>query len=355
MNASTSSRFNFLNMNTKVDFVVEPYKLLESACVHIFDVNDFIENLTDLVANFVESPARGAYYKNDFKPFILASEVLYTHKDTFEFFPEIKEPIMDRYFRKTKTVGTRITWMQAFENPINVYNSEGRLLLKPDSNRNNFYFGSTPLLYRTKVILDLIKLVVMTEVKWGDTAEVLNEVKSYLKDERTLDFFIDTGLAVIRELVETVREIVRKNPWLIYTVNNFKNQILLETNCDWRHYQCNLTLWEQQHPEVSYEDPLLPWSYKDSNHSVNYSSLEDFFNLVFSKTGYKINDIKDLYALLEKTKGNKKLTEEFLSCIEIIEKLNDNNPSANLVSKLIRRPYEFHNTSFYKDSGIFIL
>ena len=355
MRDSTSSRFNFLNMTNKLDFVVEPYKLLENTCVHLFDVNDFIEQLTPLVASFVAPPPRGAYYVNDYKPFILANEVLYTHKDTFDFFPEIKEPIMDRYFRKTTTVGKRITWREAFENNINVYNSEGRLLLTPTSNRNNFYFGSSPILYRTKFMVDLFKLIVMSEVKWGDTNEIINEIKSYLLDERSVDIFIDNGLIIIKELANTLKEIVRKNPWLIYTVSNFKNQLLLETSCDWRHYQCNLTLWEKNNPEVSYEDPLLAWQYKENKSSINYNDLENFFNLVFSRTGYRVNDIKSLYELLENAKGNKKFTEEFLKCIKIVEDFNKTNPSVNIVTRLIRRPYEFHTANFNQEPGIFIL
>ncbi len=357
MNAFTSSRFSFINMSNKQDFVVEPFKLLETTALHVIDVNDVYESLTEIAENFFVRPERGAYQLTDHLPFILANEVLYTHPETYEFFPEIGEQIVSQKGRKLGIVGRRISWIEAFENPINVYNEKGRLLLKPNSDRKNFFFGSSSQVYKTKFLVDYIKFIVLTETKWGDTEKIVEDIKSYLINVRDFDYLFTHVNKIFFELTNVVREIVRKNPWLIYFVSNVRNQLIIETSCDWRHYNCNLTLWEKIHPEqMCNEDPLFAYSYDPKGPEISINKIDKLFEIIFEKTSIKLEDIKEFFKLLDETKNNKQLTGVVLNCLKEFDKLNNkDNLSSNLVSNLIRGQDAFHSSDFNQRPGIFIL
>ena len=356
MNGCTSSLFSFLKMQTKTDFIVEPYKLLETNAISILDIQPYIEKIEDIAKEVFVRPDRGAYKKNDSVPYILANEELFTHEDTHEFFPEISQRIFTFKTKKHPTVGKKITWQQAFEERINVYNKAGRLLLNKNSDRDNFLFSPGPEIYATKFIIEFIRYTILDSTAWGNPEVVFENIKEILSDENDLEELMKLGDFYLNGLTKIVKDSIKKAPWLIYSVYNFRNQLIIESSCDWRHYNCNLVLWEQQQKEVGYEDPMFAYSYKYKDLKLELKELEELFKLIEEKASIKIENLDDLFQLLDHTKNDSRLTNILLDTFKEI-KISNNASfiTTSVMDGIIRRNNGLHNSIFNESIGVYIL
>ena len=183
MSGYTSLLTNKVNMN----FLTDPSTLLlEIKETMILDCSDIAGIVEDHAQELFFAPVLGVYRPNNHKPLFTSHEILFTHESAYEFFPEIVSPSFAPgkgrelgTFQYAGQVGQRINWREAIENPINVYNELGRLVLKATENRGGFIFNPGPEIYTRQFIIDMTKYFIYDAVPWGETEQVLSEMSTY--------------------------------------------------------------------------------------------------------------------------------------------------------------------------------
>ena len=366
MNGFMSSLIN----NNKPNFIVEPGFLLETRDTLLFDGSGILGNIKAQANELFFPPEGGAYRRDNPVALFNTHQALYTHTDTYEFFPEIsasvfeiesidftKQPMKRKNnYNKNVTVGKRITWREAIENPINVYDSAGRLLLKAYEKRDNLIFNPDATMFALQFILDFVEYAILEATSWGNKYNVIKRIESYKRDDVCVDKLLNYGLAISNNMLTPIRNFVRENSWLIYRVSNISSTIMVESSCDYRHFKCNEALWLQQN-NVDKDDDLLS-TYRVGSSAkglIDYNDLEAFFDYLIKCGLGTITSLSDLLTLIEENKTNKEYNRLFFIALDnfLKEKENKETQSTKLINKLIGRKNGNQCFNFDQGTGIY--
>lgn len=370
--------------NVKPDFIVSPQDLLETKETIILDSRAYSSAYEEIARSIFQEPQHGAYLLWTTKPLFTAYEKLYTHKDTHEYFPEITSRVV-RPFSEVfhaqlrgknitnthvrETVGDRINWRDAVENQINVYNESGRLLLNKSQNRSNLrlVFNPGPEINSLNFLLDLVEVVVLEATNWGDPNPVKEKIRSYLLHGIDLDAAIKTGTEMNWGFFQQIITWVKKDPWLVYKVNSFGSNIIIESSCDYRHFKCNELLLEKIQATEQDSDILNSFSIKDRHFgTIHYDDLDDLYADLFDSTGHRVTSVPELFDFLDNTKANVGLTNTIVSVFDVYLTRNAARPSqaAEFISKVVSKNFVgnalgkqngLSSTDFNSGTGIYIL
>lgn len=345
------------------DFVTDPASLLESKDAIVIDAISLIETIKDAASSLFMSPDQGVYTKSSIEPIMRPYDVLYTHKETHEFFPEIGSPVFSTNasglsFRTADSVGQKINWRQAIENNINVYSRSGRLLLKATDSRNNFIFNPTPTLFASRFVLDIAEFVLMESTNWGNTESIQKNIEKYKLEEVEVEKLVSFAIGCGNKILKPISDFVKKDPWLIYTANIFGSNILIESSCDYRHFKCNEALWNQRHTKDKDDDLLETFRYVPTTYGpIRYDDLEEFFSFVRKELEYNVQTLEDLFEMLEKTKLRPWTTIKILNVFDKFIEMNKSKvtQSTRLINKLVSNKNGNNSINFDTTSRIHFL
>lgn len=360
MTISTLSPIENKNMN----FITEPHLLLlEVKETFIADSFDISEIISPYASDLFIEPSLGVYRKNCPFPLFLANEKLYTHQDTFDFFPEIGSKFVSKMLNFDNViehlhvgqVGKTINWRQAVEENINVYNAKGQLIFRADDNRDGLVFNPGPDSFVNQFVLDLTKYFVYKDLPWSTVESTISYIKTYFKNTLNVEIHLESilGKLIHMPYFRSIREFINREPFSIYHIKNIGNAILVEAGCDYRHYKCNFILWDKEknkeqedHSDV-YEVYNLP---EIKNQGMSLDKLEKLFGILTVKTGLDINNSTDFCEAIEKL--NKPATLEIAKVkADFYETINcflrelklSGTDSRNFVSQLTKETNGRHN------------
>lgn len=363
MNGFMSSLIN----NTKNNFVVAPHELLEPKETMVIDGQQLCYAIHDYAEELFVEPELGVFKKNSCDPLITAYEKLYTHPNAYEFFPEITSPVFTHTQDPRKAaammeyqgeVGKRVTWREAIENPINVYNSVGRLLLKSNESRTNLLFNPGCKVYTNRFVSDLARYAILQTTSWGDETAVHTEMEKYLGRGVDPGLAVSLGLASNPGFFATIKEFVSRDPWSIYFVTNIGTNLMIESSCDYRHYKCNQVMWDELHKkDPDYEVLETFTDTAPVTHKIKFEDLDEFFSVVNQTMTVNITSITELFGLLEATKDNKYHTKKFLQLFDnfLKAKKNQKTRTTGIIHKIIKTGNGHHSFNFNEGTGIYFL
>ncbi len=360
----------------KTNHVVEPHSLLEAKDTFLFDAANIVAVVNEYAADFFIEPEPGAYRRHSSTPLIPANEVLFTHPDTHEFFPEISHPVFSTthrpdlhtrgrtskatgIIRKTaETVGQRISWRDAINHQVNVYDAKGRLLLKAQESRNKLVFNPGAKVHSMRFVMDLIKYNILEKTCWGDKQLAIDSILKYMQPGNDVERLVTFGHSVAVEAIKYINQYVQENPWLIYSVANVSSNIMVESSCDYRHYKCNEDLWNQLHQRDANDDLYETFRGRDNFGLMKYEDLEDFFVLLGVREVCNVNQLSDLIESIENNRGNEIFTLKYNQALTdfLAQKNGSITASTKLVNKLMGRGNGFPNRlNLNETPGIVIL
>lgn len=334
--------FSSLTKEMKTDFIVNPGLLLQVKQVLALDAISCCCILEQHANQLFFPPVDGVYLKNSNLPLFTAHEELFTHDDAYEFFPEISSSIFDTNLVRIKaqlpTVGKKINWRQAVEQKINVYNKNGRLLLRSNQNRDDLIFNPNSTIHCFKFVKDIINYSMLQATAWGDESTVLQDIDIYKEEDVDIDKLLELGINICFDLVKQVRSFVASDPWLIYSLNNLATNIFVQSSCDYRHYKANEVLWNQNNKKDDDDDLLSTYQAPiNSNQTVNADDVEEFFEFLQIKGFPAISNIKELFNLIEQYKNDPKATDYFVKTFkEFIAMKKNNGKTVSIIKQLLR-------------------
>lgn len=359
-----------LSKNVKPHFISNPMDLLETKSTIIMDGRVYVDSFEQFAETLFEEPAPGVYRPWDVTPLFTPHEELFTHHDTHEYFPEISEPVvnpMDTVLQAKRrgiqlalnvrqTVGERIDWRDAVNQQVNVYNRQGRLLLKRTQRRDHslrLKFNPGPQIHALRFLVDLVELLVLEATCWGDPLQVRNKMQEYTKRDLDFDLVVKHAVEMHADFFKQIVDQIKHDPWAIYKVNNLGSSLMIEKSCDYRHFKCNEMLLEQlkvEQPDSDLMQTFGPGHLKPPQ--VRYEDLDGLYHELFNKTGHRVTSIPELFGLLARTKNNKEMTSQVLLVFE--DYLSDANNKSSLASELVGRmtSRNFINQVLSKQGGL---
>lgn len=358
-----------LSKNVKPHFVSNPADLLETKSTLILDARSFIDGYKQWADTLFQAPERGAYLPGETKPLFTPYDVLYTHRDTHEYFPEIGETVVNTVgtvleaqrrgrmvpIHVRQTVGDRIDWRDAVEKQINVYSREGRLLISSTRNRATMHmlFNPGPTLFANRFIADLANIMMLEATCWGDSTQVKAQMREYLNESVCIEACTREAIEMFGDFYREIVAYVKQDPWAIYRINALGTSLLIEKSCDYRHFKCNEMLLERlrkEEPDNDIVQAFSPGQLRPPR--VRYEDLDSLYHKLFSATGHRVESIPELFELLSKTKNNQQMTSQVLLVFEdyVSDANNKSSLASELVGKLTSR--SFINKVLEKQNGI---
>lgn len=339
--------------NVNPDYITAPEDLLETKASILADGRPFLDVFNQAAHELFQSTQAGAYLPWDTEPLFTAYEELYTHRDTYEYFPEIAEPVMRSMgdvmearrrgisvnLQVKATLGDRINWRDAINTPINVYNKEGRLLLKKTQHRDemDLRFNPGPEIFSLRFMMDIVEHTVLSNVRWGEPQRVEDNIRKYINPEASLVAVVNYGQKILHEFLKPIVEWIKLDPWLIYKVTSIGTNIVVSSSCDYRHFKCNEDLIErlrEQDPDHDLLQTFRGGEYKFGK--FQFHQLEGLYKKLFEATGHRVTEIPELFELLDKTKTQPHMTITILGVLESYLKENkyQDNRAVDFVSQL---------------------
>jgi hypothetical protein len=358
-----------------MNFLIDPNSLLmEIKETMILDCSDIVSVVEEFANELFLSPVLGVYRPNNHVPLFTSHEPLFTHKDAFEFFPEISSHYIASNRKKGAfqqgQVGTPIGWREAVENKINVYNVLGNLVLKATDRRDNFSFNPGPNVYTRQFVYDLTKYFIYKAVPWGETDQVVLDTSLYTIEDMDIEATFENILSRLQatNYFKTVKAFVEKDPFLIYHINTIGSNILVESGCDFRHFKCNQVLWDKEHATDKHGDLFETFKSPEKPFGkIKFEELGGLFKNINYVSGLSISSLTDFYQLMSELEQNTKFPSILQNNIlkkaisEVIEKYLQESDSSSksprkFISKLIEHKNVRHNSfDFNQTSGVYFL
>lgn len=341
----------------------------------ILDCSDIVSIVEEFASELFLSPVLGVYRPNNHVPLFTSHEPLFTHKDAFEFFPEISSHYVASNKKKGSTqqgqVGKPIGWREAVENKINVYNAIGNLVLKANDRRDGFNFNPGPNVYARQFVFDMTEYFIYKAVPWGETEQVVLDTSSYTIEDLDIEATFENLLSRLEATTyfKTIQTFVEKDPFLIYHMSNIGNNILVESGCDFRHFKCNQILWDKEHAADKHGDLFEAFRSPSPLGKIKYKELGGLFKNINNISGLSIGSLTDFYQLMSELEQNTKFPSILQNNIlkkaisEVIEKylleleaVSSSKSPSKIISKLLEHKNVRHNSfDFNETSGVYFL
>ena len=181
---------------------------------------------------------------------------------------------------------------------------------------------------------------------------------TYCNKDIDIDESVEKMLTMLERTAyfKAVRAFVEKDLMLFCHVNALGNNVLLDHSCDYRHYLCNLTLWEQTQVKDKDADLFETLGHKENQvESLRMVHLNELFAKMQRDLGENVHDVTDLFDLLERVRGDHTNTRRIVVCVKqfLQDQGNHSDKTIEFINKLIESTNEANRSfTFNKTNGV---